>query len=88
MLPVSDREETAMASDPMFTCPYHGTTEKVPGVPYLLECGCKCTSVFDKESDAERSAEAEDGQVVMHEMGGRTKYLVVIYIPTAVVMPR
>lgn len=77
-----------MASDPEFTCPYHGNSENVPGVPYLLECGCKCMSAFDKESDAQRAAEEEDGQVVEHVMGGRKKYVIIIYIPTAVVLPK
>lgn len=77
-----------MASNPEFTCPYHETKEVVPGIPYLLECGCKCMSAFDRDSDAQTAAEEEDGQVVEYEMGGRTKYLVVIYIPTAVVMPK
>lgn len=43
---------------------------------------------FDKEADAEQSAEEEGGQVVEYELNGRKKYIVVLYIPTAVVMPK
>lgn len=77
-----------MSSEPLFTCPYHDIEEVVPGVPYLLECGCKCMQAFDKEADAEQSAEEEGGQVVEYELNGRKKYIVVLYIPTAVVMPK
>jgi hypothetical protein len=77
-----------MSSGSLFTCPYHETQEPVPGVPYLLECGCKCMQAFEKKADAERSAEEEGGQVVEHQLGDRVKYIVVIYIPTAISMPK
>jgi hypothetical protein len=77
-----------MSSGSLFMCPYHESQEPVPGVPYLLECGCKCMQAFDKKSDAERAAEEEGGQVVEHQLGDRTKYIVVIYIPTAISMPK
>lgn len=77
-----------MTSEPLFTCPYHETTEVINGVPYLLECGCKCMQAFDKKADADRSAEEEGGQVVEYVLNGRTKHIVVIYIPTAIPMPK
>lgn len=77
-----------MSSQPLFACPYHDTSEVVPGVPYLLECGCKCMQAFDKKADAESSAEEEGGQVVEYQLNDRTKYIVVIYIPTAISMPK
>ena len=77
-----------MPADTLFACPYHETKEVVPGVPYLLECGCKCMQSFDKQSEAERAAEEEGGQVVEHVLDGKTKYIVVIYIPTAIQMPK
>jgi hypothetical protein len=76
-----------MSSKPLFTCPYHDVNEEVPGVPYLLECGCKCMQAFDKKADADRSAEEEGGQVVEHELNGHVKHIVVLYIPTAILMP-
>lgn len=77
-----------MSSEPQFTCPYHDVQEVVPGVPYLLECGCKCMQAFDKKTDADRAADQEGGQVVEYELNGRPKHIVVLYIPTAVVMPK
>jgi hypothetical protein len=43
---------------------------------------------FDKQSEAERAAEEEGGQVAEHVLDGKTKYIVVIYIPTAIQMPK
>ena len=77
-----------MSEEPKFTCPYHGVSEVLPGVPYLLECGCKAVQAYDKRADADRSAEEEGGQVVDYELNGRMKHIVVLYIPTAISMPK
>jgi len=77
-----------MPSGAGIVCPYHDHEQVISGVPYLLECGCKCMQAFDKKSDAERAAEEEGGQVVEHQLGGKTKFIVVIYVPTAISMPK
>jgi hypothetical protein len=77
-----------MSSGSLFTCPYHETQEPVPGVPYLLECGCKCMQAFDREADASKAADAEGGAVAEWKPSDGTKYVVVIYVPTAVPTPR
>ncbi len=77
-----------MSSESLFNCPYHDVQEVVPGVPYLLECGCKAMQAFDKRSDADKSATEEGGQVVDYELNGRMKHIVVLYVPTAIMMPK
>lgn len=77
-----------MSSGAEILCPYHDHQEMISGVPYLLECGCKCMQVFDREKDAVAAAEAEGGQVAAWSPEGRTRHVVVIYVPTAVPMPK
>lgn len=76
-----------MPSGAEIVCPYHDHQEVITGVPYLLECGCKCMQAFDRQQDAEAAADEEGGQVAVWAPDGRPKHVVVIYIPTAVPMP-
>jgi len=76
-----------MSSGAEVTCPYHDHTESVPGVPYVLECGCKCMQAFDREEDALAASESEGGQVATFSPDGATKHVVVLYIPTVISTP-
>ena len=77
-----------MPSGAEFVCPYHDHKETITGVPYLLECGCKAMQAFDRRQDAEKAADEEGGQVVEWSPETGTKYVVIIYIPTAIPMPK
>ena len=43
---------------------------------------------FDRRQDAEKSADEEGGQVVEWSPETGTRYVVVIYVPTAIHMPK
>ena len=77
-----------MPSGAEIVCPYHDHREKITGVPWLLECGCKCMQAFDRRADAEKAADHEGGQVVEWESETGPKHVVIIYIPTAIPMPK
>ena len=77
-----------MPSGAEITCPYHDLKQTIPGVPFLLECGCKCMQAFDRRADAETAADSEGGQVVEWAAEGGAKHVVVVYVPTAISMPK
>ena len=77
-----------MPSGAEIVCPHHDHKETITGVPYLLECGCKCMQAFDRQADADAAADEEGGQVALWNPDGATKHVVIIYIPTAIPMPK
>jgi hypothetical protein len=80
-------EERLMPSGAEIVCPYHDHKEVISGVPYLLECGCKCMQAFDRRADADQAAEVEGGQVAEWKLENNDKFVVIIYIPTAIPTP-